>query len=183
MKAILLWAGVLALTGFPVQAGTNISVYIGGGGYHGGYGYIGTSGGRCSYYTGYPYRSCGYVGFPGYGYGAYGYVYSGYVPAYYPSIYSDVVYTSPSVLPAQPVMASAPPPAPAPAPAAQTTAAPAPASTAPATPPAPAPLPFGILDVNGFIHSPYSDAVFKVPNVRNAQMVYDPVTGKPFLVR
>jgi hypothetical protein len=57
---------------------------------------------------------------------------------------------------------------------------PAPVPSAPA---AAAPLPTGVLDANGYVHSPYSNAIFKVPNLSNGQKVYDPSTGQPFRVR
>jgi len=167
MKRILLLIGMLALAGFPAHAGANVFVSFGGGGAHFHGGSFAASGIRCGYSAGcYPFRSRGFVGYPGYGYGGYGY-YGGYDSSYYPESYSDMSYAP--VQPAPPEIA------------------PSPAPPATATTPAPAAPPvqmlFGILDVNGFVHSPYSDATFKVPNVRNAQMVYDPVTGKPFLVR
>jgi len=180
--------GMLALAVIPASAGVHVSFSGGsvhggftvgggsygghgyGGGYHGGF-YASSGGGRCSYTPncyGNGYR-CGY-NYPCYNnYAWYGY-YGGYIPAIYTG-YSYSSYVEPIPVP---VPESVPPP--------QAVApAPAPAPTTPA--PAPAPLEFGILDVNGFVHSPYSDAIFKVPGVRNAQMVYDPVTGKPFLVR
>jgi len=33
------------------------------------------------------------------------------------------------------------------------------------------------------VHSPYTAAIFKVPNVIAGQKVYDPMTGQPFRVR
>jgi hypothetical protein len=177
MKAVLLLAGMLTLAGLPAQAGTHIYVNLGGGGYHGNY--FASTGSRCAYSAGCfsPYRSCGYVGYPGYYYGGYGYSYGSYVSAY-PVSYDTVAYAPTYVQPVAPTQA--PPPVSAPPAPIET---PAPSPTAAVQPAIPAQLPFGILDVNGFVHSPYSDAIFKVPGVRNAQMVYDPVTGKPFLVR
>jgi hypothetical protein len=180
MKAILLLAGMLALSGIPSNAGTHIFVNFGSGGYHGNY--FAANGSRCGYSAGFysPYRSCGYVGYPGYYNGGYGY-YGGYVSSYYPVVsYDPVVYAPSYVQPTGPVSAQASPSAPT---AQSPVNVPAPSTAQAVPPPAQTPLPFGVLDVNGFVHSPYSDAIFKVPGVRNAQMVYDPVTGKPFLVR
>jgi len=183
MKGILLLVGVLALAVSSADAGTNVSINFGGGGYHyAGTSFCATGTPRCAYSAGCigAYPACGFVGYPyayaGYG-GGYGYYYGAYSPAYYPASYDTAVYTTSYV---QPVPAQ-PPPAQAPAP--QSAPAAAPATAAPAPAPPPAQMAFGILDVNGFVHSPYSDAIFKVPGVRNAQVVYDPMTGKPFLVR
>jgi len=171
MKSLLSLLGMVMLAVLPANAGVHGFVSFGGGSFHGTFSTGGFSnGGRCGYSASCygSYRPCGYS-YPCYG--GYGYYYGGYAPYIYTTGY-DVSYAP--TYEAIPVPAPQPQPQP-PAPAATT---PAPAST-----PAPAPMEFGILDVNGFIHSPYSDAVFKVPGVRNAQMVYDPVTGKPFLVR
>jgi len=164
--------GMVTLAVLPANAGVHIgfsggsfhgSVNIGGG-FRGG-SFSNTGGRRCGYS---PYCNrfrCGY-NFPFYGgYGFYG--------GYLPSVYDSYAYGPGDDSAMGPVPESVPPPQ---------AIAPAP-TTPPVAPPAPSPLEFGILDVNGFVHSPYSDAVFKVPGVRNAQMVYDPVTGKPFLVR
>jgi len=169
---------VLALAGLPARAGTNISINFGGGNCRFYGNSFAAAGPHCGYSTyGFtPYRACGYVGYPGCSYAGYGYSYGAYAPVYYTGGYTTVAYVQPAPPIQAPVQAPAPTPAPAPQPVAAPTPAPAPA-------PAPEKLPFGILDVNGFVHSPYSDAIFKVPDVRNAQMVYDPVTGKPFLVR
>jgi len=183
MKGILLLVGVLAFAVSSAEAGTNISINFGGGGYHyAGTSFCATGTPRCTYSAGCigAYPTCGFAGaYPCYGYGGYGYYYGAYSPAYYPVSYDSAVYTTSYVQPVPAPQPAAPPPAPAPQ------AAPATPTPAAAPPPAPAPaqMAFGILDVNGFVHSPYSDAIFKVPGVRNAQVVYDPMTGKPFLVR
>jgi hypothetical protein len=177
MKGILLIVGVLALACFPARAAVHISASFGGGSFHyssgswGGHSsgfWGGTSGGRYCYNAGcYPYR-CGYIGSCGYGwgYGLYGYYGGSYYPSdyYYPANYNPYpqAYIPPYVEPQVPI--------------------PPPSYVPPAAPANQGPLLTGFLDVNGFVHSPYSDSVFKVPGVRNAQMVYDPVTGKPFLV-
>lgn len=173
MKGILLIAGVLALAVSPVRAGVHVSVNIGGGGYHC---WGGNYSRNCGYSAGCyrPYnwnRSCGYNYGWGWG-GGYAVAYPYY---YYPTSYYDN-YTS------YPPYQSNPYPYYPPLP-------PQTANPAPPAPPAPVlsqpqePLGSGVLDVNGFVHSPYSAAIFKVPDVHNGQLVYDPVTGKPFLVR
>ena len=183
MKHLLLLAGMLSLAGIPCHAGTQVFVNFGGGGYHGSY-YSG-GGSRCAYTAGgvSPYRSCSYVGYPGNYCGGYGY-YGGYIGGYYPIVSYDTVAYAPAYV--QPAIAYIQPPTQAPvltSPSQAPVSTPAPSTAQASAPPVPAQLPFGVLDVNGFVHSPYSDAIFKVPGVRNAQMVYDPVTGKPFLVR
>ena len=179
MKALLLVAVTLALAVSSAHAGVSVSINLGGGGFHGGY--FSGGGGRCGYTANCfrPYRSCAYFGYPAYSYPGYGYSYGAYSPYYYSGDDDVASYYPTYALPPAPAPAPISEPAPAPAP--QTQAV----TPAPVAPPAPAPAPmeFGILDVNGYVHSPYSDALLKIPGVRNAQMVYDPVTGKPFLVR
>jgi len=119
--------------------------------------------------------SSGYRGYPlRYARPYYGAYYSGYGDYYS----SGVIYAPPldvgvSFYPPGEV----PPPAPA-------SSTPAPAATpAPVAPPASAPLPTGVLDVNGYVHSPFSNATVLVPNVKSGQLIYDPTTGQPFRVR
>ena len=177
MKHLIYLLALIATASLPGQAGSvsvsgsvTVSAHTGGAGTHGSYGSPhATSGGAqgCTSVSYGPYSRCIYPY-------SYPYVSYGYGPTYvaaYQGVYAPPIYSSEGADGS--VYVPAPPPS---------------ATYAPAPPTAVAPqssgsVPMGYLDTNGYVHSPYTASIFKVPNVTNGQAVHDPATGQLFRVR